>query len=100
MKSVTDVRKKYIDAVKGVNILIVLFNHAQGIPLIGALLSVCFMQVFFVLAGYTYKPHNDEDCREFIKKKAARLLVPYFSYAVVLFAGSISKMRTKSCGGG
>ncbi len=85
MEGMAKSRKKYIDAVKGVNILIVLFGHAQGIPIIGGLLMACFMQLFFVLAGYTYRRHDNESVRSFAAGKAKRLLVPYFVYTVSLW---------------
>lgn len=78
-------RKKYIDAVKGVNILIVLFGHAQGIPIIGGLLTACFMQLFFVLAGYTYNGDTQVRISWFVVRKAKRLLIPYFIYAACLW---------------
>ncbi len=79
-------RKKYVDAVKGFNILIVLFSHAQGIPIIGIVFTACFMQVFFAIAGYTYHARAEENLGIFMLKKAKRLLVPYFTYGFSILA--------------
>ena len=50
----TNHRKKYIDAVKGFCIILVLFGHAGGMPIIGGIFFACFMQIYFVVAGITY----------------------------------------------
>lgn len=74
-------RKTYLDAVKGFCMLFVLLCHAQGVPLIGGLVNASFMQVFFVIAGYTYKDRPGETFGAFAKRKFDRLVVPYFCYA-------------------
>ncbi len=50
----TSHRKKYIDAVKGFCMILVLFGHGGGIPYIGRVFFSCYMQVYFVTAGITY----------------------------------------------
>ena len=77
-------RKKYIDAVKGFCIILVLFSHAGGIPFIGVL-TACYMQVYFVIAGITYSDRKEETFGQFTLKKAKRLLVPYAVYGTVLW---------------
>ena len=78
-------RKKYIDAVKGFCIILVVFSHAGGIPIIGGVLCACYMQVYFVVAGITYTDRKDETLRQFAMKKAKRLLVPYAVYGTALW---------------
>ena len=78
-------RKKYIDAVKGFCIILVLFGHAGGIPFIGGILMACFMQTYFIVAGITYTDRNEETFGQFALKKAKRLLVPYAVYGTGLW---------------
>lgn len=78
-------RKKYIDAVKGFCIILVLFSHAGGIPFIGGILAACYMQVYFVIAGITYSDRQEETFRQFALKKAKRLLLPYAVYGAALW---------------
>lgn len=78
-------RKKYLDAVKGCCILLVLFGHAGGIPHIGGVLFACYMQVYFVVAGMTYTDRKNETFRQFVGKKAKRLLLPYAVYATLFW---------------
>ena len=84
--AVVATKKRYIDAVKGFCIVLVVASHAGGIPIIGTALTACFMQVFFVLGGITYRDRSEETFGQFIVKKAKRLLMPYFSYATALLA--------------
>lgn len=44
-----------------------------------------YMPVFFVASGYTYRFREDEPYRLFLKKKAKRLLVPYFGTSAFLW---------------
>ena len=78
-------RKKYIDAVKGFCIILVLFSHAGGIPFIGGYLFACFMQTYFIVAGITYTDRKNETFGQFALKKAKRLLVPYAVYGTGLW---------------
>lgn len=80
-----ETRKKYIDAVKGFCIILVLFSHTGGIPYIGRFLFACYMQVYFVVAGITYNDRNDETLSQFVLKKAKRLLIPYVIYGIALW---------------
>ncbi len=80
-----DARKKYIDAIKGFCIVLVLFSHAGGIPYIGRVLFACYMQVYFVIAGITYNDRKNETLSRFIRKKAKRLLIPYAIYGTALW---------------
>ena len=82
--SVNQGKKKYLDAVKGFCILLVVIGHAGGIPIIGVLFTACFMQTFFFIGGLTYKDRHEETFGRFAVKKAKRLLIPYFAYAAIL----------------
>lgn len=76
-------RIDWIDAVKGMGIMLVIAAHIS--PIENKLfwyMTYGFMPIFFVMAGFTSKP-----CLGYakqIKKKAKRLLIPYFFYGIVL----------------
>lgn len=73
-------RKMWIDVMKGWIILLVLIVHSGGIPFVGHWLTAYYMQLFFILAGYTLHINNTEG---FVKGKAKRLLLPYCFYSVI-----------------
>lgn len=78
-------RIAWIDFVKFSGILFVLMNHAElKIPLISRFGGLFYVPVFFVLAGLTYQ-HREESLILFIKRKAKRLLLPYFGYNIFLY---------------
>lgn len=78
-------RQRFIDAVKGFCMVLVLFNHARGIPCFGIFLTACYMQTFFIISGYTFREKPEETLKVFCKKKAKRLLIPYVVYAAGLW---------------
>lgn len=78
-------RIAWIDFVKFLGILFVLMNHAElKIPVISRFGGLFYVPVFFVLAGFTYQ-HREEPLISFIKRKAKRLLLPYFGYNIFLY---------------
>ncbi len=77
-------RIRWIDAAKGLGVLLVLINHVNhtnGLPVIGPYYTVCFVQMFFLLTGFTWKECGS---RELLVKKARRLLKPYLFYSAAL----------------
>lgn len=81
----TKSRLAWIDFAKFIGILFVLMNHiALNIPFIGEFGYVFCVPLFFVLAGYTYH-QKEESFLQFLKQKARRLLLPYFTYSFFLF---------------
>ena len=78
-------RKAWIDFAKFIGLYFVLLSHAEvNIPLLSGLGNLFYICIFFVLAGYTYHD-QDMTCASFAKKKAIRILIPYFSYSFLLF---------------
>lgn len=78
-------RKNWIDAAKGIAILIVALNHSGlVIPGINFWGGMFYVPAFFLLAGYTFV-HKEETYWNFVKRKAKRLLVPYFGANLLLF---------------
>lgn len=68
----------WLDAVKGVGILLVMMSHFCHIPNV---FTVGYMPLFFVAAGLTYKPVTSY--RDTITKKGSRLLIPYIVYGLI-----------------
>ncbi len=96
-------RENWIDAAKGIAILIVALNHSGlVIPGINFWGGMFYVPAFFLLAGYTYA-HKNETYGYFVKRKAKRLLIPYFEANLLLFlfflvkdvlSGSLSLSKT------
>ena len=75
------VNYKYIDAARGLALMVIITSHATG----GSLyITAAMVQTFFVISGYLYRPGRSYG--ETIKKRARRLLVPYFGYSALLLA--------------
>lgn len=72
---------KYMDVARGLALSLVIISHANGLNLY---LIFYYIQIFFIISGYVYRPGRSYG--ENIKKKAVRLLVPYFGYSALLWA--------------
>lgn len=83
-----------IDIVKGIAILFVLWHHSfilypiymLDIPWCQYAMSVhgtFYLNVFFLVSGYLFANSTKRTFLENFKKKASRLLIPYFSYAII-----------------
>lgn len=70
---------KYLDVAKGIVLLMIVISHANGINLYVFYYSI---QIFFIISGFIYRPGRSYG--ENIKKKASRVLVPYFGYSALL----------------
>lgn len=85
-------RKNWIDAAKAVAMLIVVLNHSElRIPGVNFWGGMFFVPAFFLLSGYTYHPGNGS-YKEYVKKKAKRLLIPYLTANLFLFLFFFIKM--------
>lgn len=71
---------KYMDVARGLALSLVIISHANGLNLY---LIFYYIQIFFIISGYVYRPGRGYG--ENIKKKAVRLLVPYFGYSALLW---------------
>lgn len=72
-------RLEWLDAVKGICIILIMASHYCNIPYIGYYLFAGYVQVFFIASGYTLK---DEINKEKILKRIKRILIPYFFWGV------------------
>lgn len=85
-------RKNWIDAAKAVAMFIVVLNHSElRIPGVNFWGGMFFVPAFFLLSGYTYHPNNGS-YKEYVKKKAKRLLIPYLTANLFLFLFFLIKM--------
>jgi fucose 4-O-acetylase-like acetyltransferase len=80
------VRLEWLDLGKAAGILVVLLVHAgcTGGP-VTFYGGMFYMPVFFVAAGYTYRCREDETYGAYLKKRARRLLLPYFGTSAFLW---------------
>lgn len=84
-------RYKYLDAARGIAMMLVIIAHSCGLS---KYLIYFFIQIFFLLSGYLYRPGRSY--AENIKRKAKRLLIPYFGYNAVLLLFYMATGRTVS----
>lgn len=83
-------RLTFLDVAKGIGILLVLMGHGTGFLFGGAYITAFYMAMFFVVAGYVYKP-GKVSCKDAVKKRFVRILVPYFAYNGLLFCYYLAK---------
>ena len=76
--SISSDRLNFIDIAKGLGIILVLFFHSCGIPRIGYFLSASYMQLFFIVSGYTYK--QGRTISNNMKKRFSSIIIPYCLY--------------------
>lgn len=83
-----------IDIVKGIPILFVLWHHSfikfsiymLDIPWCEYAMAIhgtFYLNVFFLVSGYLFAHSKPRTFAENFKKKASRLLIPYFCYEAV-----------------
>ncbi len=79
-------RLGWLDFGKAVGILMVLIVHAEcRLGFVTYYGGMFYMPVFFVAAGYTYQCRKEKSYGIFLKKKAKRLLIPYFGTSAFLW---------------
>lgn len=85
-KNKAKTRLGWLDFGKAMGILVVLMVHAEcRLGLVTYYGGMFYMPVFFVAAGYTYRCKKEESYGTFLRKKAKRLLVPYFESSAFLW---------------
>ncbi len=72
-------RIEWIDFSRGLVIILMVWGHVMPLGLTGQILTVFHMPFFFVMAGYVLNAEKwSDNLRDFAKKTAKRLLLPYF----------------------
>lgn len=89
MESKYNTRIEWIDAVKGIGIILVMLSHSCGVPFLENYLIAGFIPLFFLSSGLTLKREFSYDK---LGQKSKRLLYPYFIYGFFI----ISFMFVKS----
>lgn len=77
-------RFQWIDSLKGGAMIMVIATHSSCstvFPKLSVILTAGYMAIFFILSGCTTK---NEELGLAIKKKAMRLLIPYFFYGITI----------------
>ncbi|TSB47219.1 acyltransferase family protein [Alkalicoccobacillus porphyridii] len=77
-------RVKWIDAAKGIGIILVVMSHAPIHDSIKNFLFAFHMPMFFYLSGIVYKT-SSLPTSTFILKKARGLLLPYFIFSFITY---------------
>ncbi len=77
-------RIHWIDAAKGLGIILVIMSHAPMNPELRAFLFAFHMPLFFYLSGVVFKPSRQAPLT-FVKKKARGLLLPYFIFSAITY---------------
>src|SRR5690242_7681593 len=83
-------RIAYLDAAKGIGILLVVLGHNHiklEYPLIYQVVYSFHMPFFFLLSGMFFKPGYG--LVELVRRRFNSLLRPYIAYLVVVYVGSI-----------
>lgn len=71
-------RLVWLDALKGIGILLIMACHAGLLPRVSIFLTAGYVSIFFVASGFTYK--SKQTFSSEIGKRSKRLLLPYFFY--------------------
>lgn len=75
-------RLDYIDVAKGIGILLVVWAHILIVGPSHKLIYAFHMPFFFFVSALLFKPAKYASVVELVKKRAKRLLLPYFLYSV------------------
>ena len=82
MKKHTSLRLPWLDAAKGLGIVLVVMGHITTDPLLERLIFSFHMPLFFFLSGIAFNFSRQE---QFIHRHAHSLLFPYFTFCILSF---------------
>lgn len=84
-------RNDSIDILKGIGIILVVMGHVinsrasiKGIN-INNLIYLFHMPLFFLISGYLIKYEKEASLKEYAKKKAKGILLPYFIFSILCY---------------
>lgn len=87
-------RINFLDVAKGIGILLVIIGHSfrdnmrEEFIILNFIYSFIYsfhMPLFFFIAGYTLHLSKNSDCIIFIKNKFSKLIIPWFSYSIIIY---------------
>ena len=76
-------RLDYVDILKGIGILFVIFSHSGAEEWLMSNMGDFFVPLFFIASGYTYR-YSNHSLREAFAKRVKRLLKPYFFFSILM----------------
>lgn len=81
-------RDNTFDVMKGIGIIAMVIGHSSIPKLLQQFIFVWHMPLFFMVSGYFYKSYPE---KEYFKKNARLLLVPYIVTALLMVALTLTK---------
>lgn len=98
---------EWINILRGFAIFLIVVGHAigysKGLKEVSRYLSSFYVPLFFFISGYLFKENKEEKIGTYIKRKAKRILIPYFVFAILslipyyLFGGEVqSNLNSKN----
>lgn len=84
-------RNHIIDIAKGIGIILVVFGHVinSNVDIFGKnvnnMIYIFHMPLFFLISGYLTKYEKNIDSKNYIKKKAKGILLPFFNFSLFWF---------------
>lgn len=78
-------RLTWIDIAKTIAIFLVALLHTHCDDNVGKLINGMVMPLFFIISGYLFSYRNNPDYRQFLRKRARQLLVPYLWINVLAY---------------
>ena len=81
-------RMDYIDTLKGIGILFVVYAHVNYTPLPLMLIYSFHMPLFFIISGMLFRSDRYNNFAGFLRRRFVTLIVPYliFSFAAMFYA--------------
>ena len=77
-------RIDWIDAAKGIGILLVIIGHSGINVFLEKWIYSFHLPLFFILSGYLFS--YDDNFKEFLRKKIKTIVVPYFTLGIPMLA--------------
>lgn len=76
-------RKRYIDILRGIGIILVVYGHIIRIWPDRSYIWTFHMPLFFFISGLTFMPAKYDNLQAFIKRRGIFLLIPYFIFYLI-----------------
>lgn len=79
-------RKEFVDYAKGMAMITIIAGHASLGGVIGTICPAYHVPLFFLVSGFLSNDNHNQSIGRAIGLKAKKLLIPYFSFALVHIA--------------
>lgn len=84
-------RIEWIDTAKGIGIILVFLGHADFEPF-SKIIYMFHIPLFFFISGFLFHFNEDDNFKSFSLKKIKSIIIPYFSYGIVLSLYALLKI--------